>query len=138
MPTLTDQEKEFIGLVVEAGEKALDQDVCALMIEEGIPADDWVMDYRDYTLGEVLDGLEQKGLAYVESEEETIHYNNMRVENGEIQPMKWEDTGVKVIDRKYIYFTERLEEYTRASQTTDDDTVECCPHRACHRSLHMV
>ena len=110
MPTLTDQEQEFIDLIVEVGQKALDQDVFALMIEDGIPADDWVIDYRDYTLGEVLDGLEQKGLAYVESEEETIHYNNMRVEDGEIQPMKWEDTGVKVIDRKYIYFTEKLKD----------------------------
>jgi hypothetical protein len=110
MPTLTDQEKEFIGLVVEAGEKALDQNVFELMIEDGVPADSWVIDYRDYTLGEVLDGLKRKDLAYVESEEETIHSNNMRIEDGEIQPMKWEDTGVKVIDRKYIYFTEKLED----------------------------
>lgn len=114
MSILTEQEKEFVELIMEVGDTALDRDVFEFMIEEGVPADDWIIDYRDYTLGEVVEGLERKGLAYIESQAETIHYNHMRIEDGEIQPTRWEDTGFKRIDRQYIYFTEKLEEVYRS------------------------
>ena len=110
---LTDAEREFIELVLEAGDKALDQDTFTFMIEEGVPADAFLDTHRDYTLGEVLETLEEKGFAYTEAEEELIHYNGRAIRNGEIQPIRWEDTGFKKVDRQYIYFTERLKAFYR-------------------------
>lgn len=110
---LDEDEEDFIDLVLEAGDMALEQDALDFMIEEGVPADGFIDSYRDYTLGEVLESLKQKGLAYTESEEELIHYNGRAIRNGEVQPIRWEDTGFKKVDRQYIYFTEQLEELYR-------------------------
>ena len=107
---LSEDEEEFIDLVLEAGDKALEQDTFEFMIEEGVPADGFIDSYRDYTLGEVLESLEEKDLAYTESQEETIHYNGRAIRDGEVQPIRWEDTGFKKVDRQYIYFTEELED----------------------------
>ena len=92
-----------------SGEAATD----SFMIEEGVPADAFLDTHRDYTLGEVLETLEEKGFAYTEAEEELIHYNGRAIRNGEIQPIRWEDTGFKKVDRQYIYFTERLKAFYR-------------------------
>jgi len=106
---LDEDEEEFIDLVLEAGDKALEQDTFQFMVEEGIAADTFVEGYYDFTMGEVLESLEEKGLAYTESEEELIHYNGRAIRDGEVQPIRWEDTGFKQVDRQYIYFTEELE-----------------------------
>ncbi|QLH83785.1 hypothetical protein [Halosimplex pelagicum] len=106
---LNESEKEFIELVLTAGDKALEQDTFELMIEEGVPAEPFINSTWDYTLGEVMDSLAEKGLAYTESQEETIHYNG-GLRGKEIEPIKWENTGFKTVDRQYIYFTEKLEE----------------------------
>ena len=110
---LSDDEKEFVDLILEAGHQALDQDTFEFMIEEGVPADAFISSYKDYTVGDVLESLEEKGLAYTEYREETIHYNGSSIRDGEIQPIKWEDTGFKTIDRQYIRFTEKLENLYR-------------------------
>ena len=107
---LSEDEEEFIDLVLEAGDKALEQDTFEFMIEEGIAADTFVDGYYDFTMGEVLESLEEKDLAYTEYQEETIHYNGRAIRDGEVQPIRWEDTGFKKVDRQYIYFTEELED----------------------------
>lgn len=107
---LTEEEEEFVDFILEAGHQVLDQDTFEFMIEDGVPADSFINSYKDYTLGEVLESLEEKGLAYIESKEETIHYNGSSIRGDEVQPIKWEDTGFKTIDRQYIHFTEKLED----------------------------
>lgn len=110
---LSDNEEAFVDFILEAGNQVLDQDTFEFMIEEGVPADAFISSYKDYTLGEVLESLEEKGLAYTEYREETIHYNGSSIRGGEVQPMKWEDTGFKTIERQYIYFTGELEDLYR-------------------------
>lgn len=107
-PELTESEETFIELVLEAGRVALDQDTFTFMIDEGTPAAPFLGYPRDFTLGEVLESLEEKGLVYIESQEETIHYNG-GLRGKEPQPIKWEDTGFKRAEREYIRFTEELE-----------------------------
>lgn len=109
---LTEKEEEFVEHVLEVGRHALEQDPFAFMIEEGVPADAFINPVTDHNVGSVLDSLEAKGLAYTESEEETIHYNG-GLRGDEIEPIKWEETGFKTVDRQYIYFTEELEELYR-------------------------
>lgn len=109
MTMLNEDEEEFIELILEIGNQVLEQDTFEFMIEEGVPADGFIDSYRDFTLGEVLESLEKKDLAYTESQEETIHYNGRAIRNGEVEPIKWEDTGFKRVDRQYIYFTKKLE-----------------------------
>ena len=108
-PELTESEEAFIELVLEVGEVALDQDTFTFMIEEGTPAAPFLGFPRDFTLGEVLESLEEKGLAHTEPQEETIHYNG-GLRGKDPQPIKWEDTGFKRVEREYIRFTEDLEE----------------------------
>lgn len=108
---LTEDEERYIKEVLEAGQ-SLEQDTFEFMIEEGVPADAFVSSVSDYNLGEVLDSLEEKGLAYTEEVEETIHYNG-GLRGDEVDPIKWEDTGFKTVDRRYVYFTEELEDLYR-------------------------
>jgi len=110
---LNEDEEEFIGLVLEAGDKALEQDTFEFMIEEGIAADTFVNRYYDFTIGEVLESLEDKNLAYTEYREEVIHYNGRAIRDSEVQPIRWENTGFKKVDRQYINFTEELEDVYR-------------------------
>lgn len=109
IPTvLTEDEERYIEEVLEAGQ-SLEQDTFEYLIEEGVPAEAFVSSVTDYNLGEILESLEEKGLAYTEEVEETVHYNG-GVRGGEVEPIKWEDTGFKEVERQYIYFTEDLEE----------------------------
>ncbi len=105
---LSEDEEAFIELILDVGDRVLEQDTFEFMIAEGVPADGLIGSHRDYTLGEVMASLEEKGLAYTESQEETIHYNG-GLRGDDIELIKWEDTGFKTIDRQYIYFTEELE-----------------------------
>jgi hypothetical protein len=110
MTLLSEDEAEFIDLVLEAGDRALEQDTFEFMIQDGVPADGLINSSRGYTLGEVLESLDEKGLAYTDSQEENIHYNDGGIRGGEVKKIKWEDTGFKKIDRQYIYFTAELKE----------------------------
>jgi|GEM_PF-2318588 len=110
---LDEDEEEFIDLVLEVGGKALEQDTFDFMIDEGVAADIFVYDYYDFTMGEVLESLEEKNLAYTEYQEEVMHYNGRAIQDGEVQPIRWEDTGFKKVDRQYIYFTEKLKDLYR-------------------------
>lgn len=108
---LTDGEERYIEEILEAGQ-SLEQDTFEFMIEEGVPADAFVSPVTDYNIGEILDSLEEKDLAYTEEVEETVHYNG-GLRGEEIEPIKWENTGFKSVDRQYIYFTEELEDLYR-------------------------
>ncbi|WP_324665875.1 hypothetical protein [Haloarcula sediminis] len=110
MTLLSEDETEFIDLVLAAGDRALERDTFEFMIQDGVPADAFIDSYRDYTLGEVLESLDEKGLAYTDSQEEIIHYNGGAFRRGEVEKIKWEDTGFRKIDRQYIYFTAELKE----------------------------
>lgn len=108
---LTEAEERFIERVLEAGE-AVEQDTFELMIEDGVPADAFISAVTDYNTGAVLETLAEKGLAYTETVEETIHYNG-GVSGPPVEPIRFEDTGFKTIDRQYIHFTEKLREHYR-------------------------
>jgi len=105
---LAEEEKAFVELIIELGDRVLEQDTFEFMKKEGIAADEFIGWHDEYALGTVIEGLEEKDLAYTESEEETIHYNGSL--RGGVEPLKWEHTGFKTIDRQYIYFTEKLED----------------------------
>jgi hypothetical protein len=107
-PALSESEETFIELVLEVGGVALDQDTFTFMIEKGTPVAPFLGLPRDFTLGEVLKSLEEKGLVYTEPKQETTHYNG-GLRGKDPQPIKWEDTGFKRAEREYIRFTEELE-----------------------------
>lgn len=108
LTTLNEDETEFVNLVLEAGDRALEQNTFDFMIEQGVAADVFVESYHDFVMGEILESLEEKDLAYTEYQEELIHYNGRAIRNGEVQPIRWSDTGFKKVNRRYIYFTEKM------------------------------
>lgn len=108
---LTEDEERFIEEVLKAGE-SLEQNTFEFMIEEGVPADAFVSAVTEYDTGAVLESLAERGLAYTETVEEIIHYNG-GVSGTPVEPIQFEDTGFKTIDRRYIYFTEKLRSHYR-------------------------
>lgn len=104
---LNKNEEQFVELVLEIGKSALDQDTFQFMMRDGIPVDEFVDLCNDYQLDEVVQSLEQKGLAYTESQTEILRHTD--IQNGESVPVNWARTRFETADRRYIYFTEKLE-----------------------------
>ncbi|WP_143414191.1 hypothetical protein [Halovenus aranensis] len=77
------------------------------MIEEGVPVDEFDGLCSGYNLDEVVQSLEEKELAYTESQKEIIRTTNVPEEG--IEKVNWEHTEFKKVDRRYIYFTAELE-----------------------------
>lgn len=103
---VSENEEEFIELILGICDRVLDQDTFRFMMEEGVPVEDLTHISGDYDLEEVLDSLEDKGLAYTESQRETIRSTQLR--DSETGTISWEPPEFKTVDCEYVYFTEKL------------------------------
>jgi hypothetical protein len=103
---LSEDEEEFVELVLEICDRALNQNTFEFMIEEGVPAESLADLTGDYDLDEVVESLAEKSLAYTESQKETIRYTDL--EPGDVEPVNWNSTQFRTVDRRYIHFTEKL------------------------------
>ncbi len=104
---LSQNEEEFVEFVLEVGSRVLDQDTFEFMNEEGVPVDELVGLCSGYDLDAVVRSLEEKGLAYTESQKEIIRTTTLA--DKDIEKVNWEHTEFETVNRRYIYFTEELE-----------------------------
>jgi transcriptional/translational regulatory protein YebC/TACO1 len=103
---LSQSEKELVELVLEVGSRALEQDTFEFMIEEGHPVEEFAVLYNGDNLDEVVESLEEKGLAYTESQREILRSTNFPDEG--VEKVNWEHTEFETVDRRYIHFTKEL------------------------------
>lgn len=108
---LSQSEEEFVEFVLEVGNRVLEQDTFEFISEEGLPVDEFVGLWSENNLDEVVQNLEEKGLAYTESQKEIIRTTNLPDEGIDKENLEHKDfnTDFKTVDRRYIYFTEEME-----------------------------
>lgn len=108
---LSQSQKEFVEFVLEVGSRILEQDTLGFMNEEGLPVDEFVGLWSEDDLDEIVQSLEEKGLAYTESQKEIIRSTNLPDKGIDEENLEHKDfnTDFNTVDRRYIYFTEEME-----------------------------
>lgn len=113
---LAEGEKKFVELIMDVGGQALEQDVFEVMMDEGLAVDLFRSSVFEFSISEVTSSLEKKDLAYTETSKEIIR------DSGDIatEPINFNDTEFKTVEREYIYFTEEMAKvYGEESSSTE-------------------